>query len=171
MPIERDWTHSVTEIPEEGLRVKRQATPAVREALAAELDLIACERLEVRYSVKPLSQGRFLLKGTLEADVVQTCVVSLDPVETRLVEPFEVEFWPGLEETPEVIEFDPLDTREIEPMEGNIIPVGRIIYEQFASAVPIHPRKEGAVFEPPSPREADAPVNPFAVLKNLKQQE
>ncbi len=59
MPIERDWTHSVTEIPEEGLRVKRQATPAVREALAAELDLIACERLEVRYS------GQTTLTGPL----------------------------------------------------------------------------------------------------------
>lgn len=171
MPIERDWTHSVAEIPEEGLRVKRRATAAARESLACELELVACERLEVCYSVKPLSLGRFLLKGMLEADVVQTCVVSLDPVETRLVEPFEVEFRPGLEDTPEVIEFDPLETRDIEPMEGDIIPVGRIVYEQLASAVPTHPRKEGAVFEPPASPEADAPDSPFAVLKNLKRQE
>ncbi len=39
--------------------------------------------------------GRLHLTGRLHADVTQTCVVSLDPVEASLDVPVEVEFWPA----------------------------------------------------------------------------
>lgn len=169
MSAELEWSHSVGEIPETGLAAERRATPEARTRIAAALDLIACSRLEARYSLQPLAQGRYLLEGTIDADVVQTCVVTLEPVEGHISEPFEVEFrpWPS---GAGVTEFDALEARDIEPLEGDKIPVGRIVYEQLASAIDPYPRKEGAMLEQPAEKteEVEEAVNPFAVLKQLK---
>lgn len=170
MTAELEWSHSVSDIPDSGLAAERHAKPAALAQLAKALDLVACDRLEARYEVMPLSQGRYLLEGTLEADVTQTCVISLDPVEARIIEPFEVEFRPGLAVTG-IAEFDALEVRDIEPLEGGTIPVGRIVYEHLASAINPYPRKEGMELEQPSAngREGNVEAGPFAVLKQLKQ--
>lgn len=165
--VELDWTYGIGEIPESGLSAERHATPAARAAIAAVLDLVACDRLEASYEVKPLSQGRYLLQGTVVADIIQSCVVTLEPVESRLVEPFEVEFRPGAPSG--VAEFDALEVRDIEPLEGGVIPVGRIVYEHLASAIDPYPRKEGVVLEPlSSGSDGDQDASPFAVLKQLR---
>lgn len=170
MAAKPEWTHSTSDIPETGLAVERHATPTVRLEIADALDLIACERLDARYEIRRLTRGRYLLQGTLEADVTQSCVVTLEPVETHVVEPFEVEFRPGLPDTAGIAEFDALEARDIEPLEGESIPVGRIIYEQLAAAIPAYPRKEGVAFEqPPGPEGTDAPAGPFAVLDQLRK--
>lgn len=168
MAAELDWSYSISDIPETGLAAERRATPAARAEIAAALDLLACNRLETRYEVKPLSQGWYLLVGTLEADVTQSCVVTLEPVESHLVEPLEVEFRPGLPAG--VAEFDALEARDIEPLEGGAIPLGRIVYEHLASAIDPYPRKEGVVLEQPSggSKDAEEGANPFAILKQLK---
>jgi len=168
MAAEIEWSHKIGEVPAIGLSAERHATPALRAEIAATLDLIACERLDVRYDITPLSQGRYLLEGTLVADVTQSCVVTLEPVETHLVEPFEVEFRPEAPDAEDEVEFDALESRDIEPLEGDTIPVGRIVYEQLASAVPAYPRKEGAAFEQPPEPEATRSAGPFAVLEQLK---
>jgi len=169
MAAELNWSHSLGEIPESGLTAERHATPAARAEIAAALDLLACKRLQARYKVTPLSQGRYLLEGTVEADVVQACVVSLEPVESRIAEPFEVEFrpWPS---GVSVAEFDALEAIDIEPLEGDTIPVGRIVYEQLASAIDPYPRKQGATLEQPASEAAEMreEAGPFAVLKQLK---
>lgn len=171
MSAELDWSYSIAEIPDAGLTAERSATPAMRTALATALDLLACSRLEVRYEVNPLPRGRYVLEGTLEADVTQSCVVTLEPVESRIVEPFEVEFRPGLaREASEVTEFDALEARDIEPLEDGTIPIGRIVYEHLASAINPYPRKEGVVLEQPSsePTDAGGESGPFAALRQLK---
>lgn len=169
MAAQLEWSHSICEIPETGLAAERHAAPEARAEIAAELDLLACERLDARYEIKPLSQGRFLLQGMLEADVIQSCVVTLEPVETHVVEPFEAEFRPGLTEALGSAEFDALAEREIEPLEGESIPVGRIVYEHLASAIPAYPRKEGVAFEQPPVPEGAETTSPFAVLEQLKK--
>lgn len=168
MAAELDWTYGIGDIPESGLSAERRATPAACAGIAAALDLVACNRLEARYEIKPLSQGRYLLEGSLEADITQSCVVTLEPVESHLLEPFEVEFRPGAPTG--VAEFDALEARDIEPLEGGVIPVGRIVYEHLASAIEPYPRKEGAVLDQQvsGRREAEEGTSPFAVLKQLR---
>ncbi|MCL4765285.1 MAG: DUF177 domain-containing protein [Hyphomicrobiaceae bacterium] len=169
MAAELDWVHSVGEVPESGLQGERRATPAQRAAVASALDLIACDRLEASYQLKPLAQGRYLLKGSLEAEVEQSCVVTLEPVASRISEAFEVELRPGLPGTASVAEFDALEARDIEPLEGGIIPLGQIVYEHLASAIDPYPRKEGVVLEQSAFRaDTQAEASPFAVLKQLK---
>jgi hypothetical protein len=69
------------------------ATPAEMDAIAGLLDLVRLEgpTLDCRFTHG--GSGRLRLTGRLKADVTQTCVVSLDPVEARIDVPLEVEFW------------------------------------------------------------------------------
>ncbi len=167
MSTHLDWRHSVTDIPEHGLTMKRSADGEVRAFVAAELDIMGCSRLDARYEIKSLGHGGYLLSGQLNADVTQACVITLEPVEERIDEPFEVEFRPGETLT---AEFDAMETRDIEPLIDGLIPVGRIVYEQLASALNPYPRKEGAEHQslPEKQETPEARGNPFAVLKNLK---
>lgn len=167
MTARLDWFHTSTEIPEEGFSSVRSAREDLRAALCDDLDLLGCSRLDASYLIRPLSQGRYLLTGMIQADVTQSCVVSLEPVESHIEEPFEVEFRPG---GPSSGDFDALDIRDIEPLEGGVIPVGRIVYEQFASALDPYPRKEGVQLDTDAveSRGEDDRDNPFDVLKQLK---
>ena len=165
-----EWTHTTGDVPEAGLAAVRHATPAARQQIAEALDLMSCDRLAARYEIKPLTQGRYLLVGTLEAEVTLACVVTLEPVETVVTDSFEVEFRPGLPEVAGIPEFDALEARDIEPLENQSIPVGRIVYEHLASAIPTYPRKAGVAFEPPpEPKGLEPPTSPFAVLEKLKK--
>lgn len=166
MTIELDWTHALSHIPEDGLTLHRNASPQQRAELARDLEVPACSRFEVRYEIRPLSHGRYALTGKLVADVTQSCVVSLEPIESHIEEPIEVEFRPGAQSE---TDFDALETRDIEPL-GDTIPVGRIAFELLSSSLDPYPRKEGIAFDAAQeePDEPDVRSNPFDVLKNLK---
>src|SRR3989304_2285236 len=70
------------------------ATQAEMDAIAHMLDLVALKGLTFLYRLNHGGGGRLHLTGRLHANVTQTCVVSLDPVEANLDVPVEVEFWP-----------------------------------------------------------------------------
>jgi uncharacterized metal-binding protein YceD (DUF177 family) len=167
-----DWAHTVSDIPASGLKVRRAATDSERGALAADLDIVACSRLEVGYEIRSLSSGRYLLTGYLEADVVQSCVVTLEPVGEELKESFEAEFQPPDElATARSHDLDPFETKEIEPLSDGHIAVGRVVYEQIAAALDPYPRAAGATFswtEPESSAQRGAAQGPFDVLKQLR---
>jgi hypothetical protein len=166
------WTHGTDGIAEQGITVERAATAEERAALAIALDLVACERLEARYTIQPRAHGQFLATGTVEAAVVQSCVVTLEPVSSRFVEPFEIDFYPPERlPKPGLGEVDVLTAPDCEPIEEGLIPIGRIIYEHVATGIDPYPRKEGAVFQWPD-REArpndEQRHSPFGVLAKLK---
>jgi uncharacterized metal-binding protein YceD (DUF177 family) len=166
------WAHDTDAITEYGLEVERVATAEERVELAKALELVACDRLETRYTIRPLANGQYLATGTVEAAVVQSCVVTLEPVNSRIVERFEVDFWPP-EKLPEPGSggFDVLAAPDCEPIEGGIIPIGRIVYEHVATALDPYPRKEGAEFrwrDPEDRPDDERRDSPFAVLAKLK---
>lgn len=160
----------------DGARGEIAVSDADMEAIAAMLDLVALDGLTLDYRFDHRGGGRLRLVGTLRAKVTQTCIVSLDPVETRLEVPVEAEFWPaaligpsersteepgrpGLFDWPEAI----VDGR---------IDLGPIIYESLATALDPYPKREGARFdwsqEPPGEAEG-AGSGPFAALAALKR--
>lgn len=170
--ITRTWIHLTTDIPSRGMDAQRTATPEERADLARCLEIPAVERLEVRYQIKPLSGGRYRLDGTLKASVVQSCIVTLDPVPTTLEDRMEVEFRSDPAKEPQGKlgeELIVLEVPEYEPLEHNRLEVGRIVAETLAAALPAYPRATGAALEkneagPPEP----GPVNPFAALAGWK---
>jgi hypothetical protein len=164
------WDHPTQDIPEAGLTVERAADSGERERIAAAIDLTACVKLEARYSITPLSLGRYKLAGDLHAELEQACVVTLEPVASTIDETFAVIYWP-----PEVMPEPPDGQVDIdgepdaEPIRSGQIDAGRIVFETLAAAVDPFPRRAGATFEGPlSSPQADRPESPFAVLASLK---
>ena len=90
-----DWTYATATSASAAHRGTRRATAAERAALAKALDILSCDELVARYEIAPLGGGRFLLRGDIEADVTQACVVTLDPVPAHLADRFAVELGPG----------------------------------------------------------------------------
>ena len=153
-----------------------QVTEVEREAVAKMLDLEALDQLTLTYRFDQIGGGRLRLAGTLRADVTQTCVLSLEPIERFLEAPVEVEFWPealiagsdtsvaesgtsGLLDWPEAI----VDGR---------IDLGPVVYDCLATALDPYPKREGASFDWPSgaaEEEEGAESGPFSALAALKK--
>lgn len=169
------WVHRVEDIPERGLTAERVASENELTALALALDIAACRRLAVAYRLKPLGGGRYQLTGTIAADVTQSCIVTLEPIESEIREAFEEEYWP-----PELLREDAKgkggeDEQEIltqhvrEAVEHGQIAVGRLVYEHIATALDPYPRRPDAAFHWQEPDgQPAASDNPFAVLARLK---
>ncbi|MGB6390427.1 MAG: DUF177 domain-containing protein [Methyloceanibacter sp.] len=146
---------------------------AERQSLAALLDLAALDRLSFVFRFDGFGEGRFALHGKLRAAATQTCVVSLDPVESALEIPVELEFWPArLVETFRETADETTD-RELrdwpEPIADGKIDLGPIIYQTLATGLDPYPKREGASFAWPEDGSPEMPKGPFAALEQLKQ--
>jgi uncharacterized metal-binding protein YceD (DUF177 family) len=167
------WTHATADIPSRGLDETRTATPEELAALAADLGIERIDSLEARYRIVSLAGGRYRLAGRLIARVVQACVVTLDPVESKLDEPLAVEFRPSVElaraEDPTDSEQSALEAEEYEPIEHGRLAVGRIVVETLTAALPQYPRTPDAALDHTEAAPAEpGPTSPFAALKGWK---
>jgi uncharacterized metal-binding protein YceD (DUF177 family) len=171
MSIDVTWSHSTLDIPHGGLDSHRTATVAERTQLAAALELLSLERLEVRYRIVRRAGGRFHLTGRLHASVVQECGITLEPVPAEIDEELDLEFWPGESRPePEPGEHEALALDEIEPIENERLAVGRVVFETLASTLDPYPRAQGAEFRwQDNTTERTSTSNPFAALARWKQ--
>lgn len=167
--------HALVDIPAGGLKATWSASPEEREQVRIALDIVHCDRIEVRYRVHARGQSSWQLTATIEADLSQACVVTLDPMPEHILAEIEVEFRrpEAPASTAEIVLDDPFDEGEVEPVENGQIDIGRVIYEEIAARLDPFPRAPDAAFdvsEAKGPATADAPdtANPFAVLKALK---
>ena len=167
-----DWGHSTDEVHAGGLEIKRAATDAERVALAAALNVLACESLKLGYRLKRAPADGYRLKGKLVAEIVQACVITLAPVHETVTLDLAVEFRPAEEMAgADSGAIDLEEETEIEPIEGKWMAVGRIVFEELAAGLNPYPRRPGAEFEPVVEAEnaaESAKESPFAVLAKLK---
>lgn len=163
-----------------------EATESERRALAERLELESIDSLTATVRLRATRGGQMIrVSGVLEADVVQTCIVSLDPVPAHVSESFEALFAPPslIEDPGEEIDIDPYlsDEDEPEPMLNNRIDIGELTAQHLSLGLDPYPRagdaafegyddgeeEEAAAVEPDLPEEPQKP-NPFAVLERLK---
>src|SRR5262249_59077721 len=97
------------------------AAPEEGEALARRFDLLSLDRLEGEIRLQRLDGGFVRLRGRLGADVVQACVISLEPVASVLERDFAVLY--GSTESGKSVIVD-LETDEAEPFDGGAIDIG-----------------------------------------------
>jgi uncharacterized metal-binding protein YceD (DUF177 family) len=160
----------------EGEEVSIEINRAERDTIARLLDLVALDDLRFTFRIQRRGEGRLALSGTLEAAATQTCVVSLEPVASRLEVPVEVEFWPRhlIEDRAETVDeaanHGTLDWPE--PIVDGKIDLGPVVYETFVTGLDPYPKREGVSFEWSEPGaesgSEDKPESPFAALKQLK---
>lgn len=159
---------SVARVGEAGLRQRVEAKPAECEKIAEYLELAALLSLTADVALAPWRGKGLRVTGTLAADVTQTCVVSLEPVEARVEAEFERRFLPAesLGGAPEHDIF--VDVEGEEPPEplGHDVDLGEILVEELSLNLDPYPRKPGVEFK--SDDASAAGENPFAALAKLK---
>lgn len=153
-----------------------------RDALVRRFELVSLDYLEGVLKLRMVRAGRGLhVTGTVRAGVVQQCVVSLEPLETKIEEEFSLDFdllSPDEQDAPqEVLEeevaFDPEEERE--PLNGQMLDLGELLTQQMAIALPAFPRKPEAALERSQwgseavEEEFSEEVSPFSKLKELKK--
>jgi hypothetical protein len=169
----------VDEVPEGGLDVSIAADAAALRALAAVDELPNVASLNADFHVVRTSGGRFNVSGEMRARVTQLCVVSLEPFESDIAEPIDVDFIlppdakpahgaasPGFDSDAGAdlsMERDPPDVI----VDGKI-DLGALAAEFMALGLDPYPKKPGVVFEPPNSPDEDASNSPFGILRNLK---
>jgi len=164
---------AVLQVPEGGLHRELDADEAVRRAIADAAGLREVLSAHASLEVTPKGGGRFHVAGNVCARVGQTCVVTLDPIESDIDEPIDLILAPP-EQIPELAALvdDGADGDEEtpdppEPIVNGIIDLGRLATDALFLGVDPYPRKQDAVFEhevtPPDPED-----HPFAALKALK---
>jgi len=166
---------AVAQIPDTGLHRDLQADEAVRHAIADVGDLREVLSAQASFDVTPKSGGRYHVAGHVRARIGQTCVVTLEPMESDIDEPIDLTFVPP-DQIPEMAalvddaEQSDGDTPDPpEPIENGIIDLGRVATDALYLAVNPYPRKPDAVFEPLVEAE-DPEDHPFAALKALKDE-
>jgi uncharacterized metal-binding protein YceD (DUF177 family) len=147
------------------------AEPAEREALARRFGLLSLERLSADLELRRLAGDTISLSGHLNADVVQSCVVTLVPLPARIDADFAINY--GVERPePATVDLDPLDQTELESLADGQIDLGEAVAQQLAIALDPYPRAPGAAL--PSgdfqgPEEKTGKIRPFAGLSALKK--
>ena len=116
------------------------------------------------------------MRVNLVADVIQSCVVTLDPVAAHIDEWFELEYVPGngpekINGNAEVV-FDVEDDDPPETMHGGAFDIGEAIAERLALLLDDYPRKPGAEFTDTMNQTDDRAIaeHPFAVLKDRHEE-
>lgn len=142
-----------------------------RHALATELDLAGLRKLRFEVKIAPI-EGGFQLNGKLGATVAQPCVVTLEPVTTRIDVDVTRSYLSDLpeptEEESEIPEDDSQDAL------GSIIDLEALLTEALALNLPLYPRSPGAALEDAEPEpgpeidEAVETTKPFAGLGALR---
>ncbi len=142
-------------------------TPAQAAALARLMGASGLRKMRFRGRLVPLEPRGWELQATLGATVVQPCVVTLDPVTTRIDQPVHRRFLPMSAPAATEIRLDAEDDDEIEPLTERI-DLGLIATEALALALPAYPRAAGAELPSSEPSDDDEVIRPFAALAALR---
>lgn len=116
-----------------------------RARLATDLDLLGLRKLRFAGRLIPGGARDWRLEAVLGATVVQPCVVTAEPVTTRLDETVERRYLADLDEpTGEEVEMPEDDTLEPVPA---VLDLSAVLLEALALALPIYPRAPGAALD------------------------
>ncbi|MDE1937575.1 MAG: hypothetical protein KGI68_01020 [Alphaproteobacteria bacterium] len=120
--------------------------------------------------LRRVSQNRFAFEAELNADILQSCIVTLEPLETHITRHIarELHYVPRPHADDGELTLAAGDDEVPEEISSLDYDLAGPVLEEFVLAIDLYPRKEGVAFEPPK-EQAETPQSPFAVLKSLKQ--
>jgi uncharacterized metal-binding protein YceD (DUF177 family) len=145
---------SVVRLPQAGMPVTLKADDKELKRLAKAFDLIDVTGFTAEMLVKKWRKDGVKVTGTVKADIVQSCVVTLEPINATVTNEIEAVFVPENSKLSRpqisgegeiIIDYDGPDLPET--FSGDTIDVGALAEEMFGLAIDPYPRKEGADFE------------------------
>lgn len=117
-------------------------------AIAKRLRIPGISRLEAELAIRRGRGDLLHVKGSLNAVLTQTCVVSLEDFESEVTEPIDATYIDGAPLPPQesqTLENDDPDAPE--PVVNGRIDLGELTVQCLSLALDPHPRKPGVVFE------------------------
>ncbi len=146
-------------------------------ALARWVGVEALENFKAEIELRKLSPTRYSYEAELTADVVQSCVVTLDPVRSHIERHLSRQLvlspsayrrgqkgddWP----------IAPAEDDAPEEIASLRYDLAAPLLEELVLAIDPYPRAAGVAFAPPPGADltSELPESPFAVLKRLKNQ-
>jgi uncharacterized metal-binding protein YceD (DUF177 family) len=157
------------EIGERELVRDIKATEEECAALAKRFGLVSLTRLNANVHLRWV-QGRKLLKltGAFAADVEQSCVVTLDPVQEHIAGTLDILFErPAKPAALDERTVDMTSVDDAEPLPETALDVGEVVAEELALSLNPYPRKPDASFG--DKEAAERTPSPFDVLARLKR--
>jgi uncharacterized metal-binding protein YceD (DUF177 family) len=174
---------SVQRLPQKGLTVKIEANNHEREALRDVHELEDVKSFKADLQIVPWKKDGVRVRGVVKAEIVQSCIVTLEPIDAKIDAEVDTIFVPEnsrlarlpLDENGElIISAEGPDIPET--FSGDMLDAGAIAEEFFELAIDPYPRKEGVEAAAPvvasfgeEEKDAEKPANPFAALKEWKQ--
>lgn len=154
-----------------------EVNPAAEEmsAIAEQLGLLGLRKLRFTGQIVAEGQRDWRLEAKLGATVVQPCVLSLEPVTTRIDDSIIRRFLAQMpdNEDSEEEEVEMPEDDSIEPL-GKMIDPAAVMIEALSLALPLYPRADGAALgdtaftEPGKEALKDEDLKPFAGLAALR---
>lgn len=166
-------------------RIKVDAIPAEGRLVSVDTDAVQREYLAERFQVRAVEnfsasvtatrfRGGVRVQGEVQGAVVQSCIVTRDPVVQAISEPIDRVFLPGQHEADgagagaEV--FVNLEDEDFpDYFEGNEIDLADLVMEIFALAIDLYPRAPGAHLPDGVAGDDPSDASPFAALESLKK--
>ncbi|MEM6887672.1 MAG: DUF177 domain-containing protein [Pseudomonadota bacterium] len=150
-----------------------QLSPDVLASLAEQWQLKSLRKVSFSGQIRAEGRTDWRLTGHLGATVVQPCVVTLDPVSTR-IETDVTRLYTPLYTEPDTLEAEMPADDTIEPL-GRWIDPQAVLEETLALALPLYPRKDPTrtgdmvYAEPGVTPMRDEDARPFASLAELRE--
>ncbi|MBV9548888.1 MAG: DUF177 domain-containing protein [Alphaproteobacteria bacterium] len=166
--ISRDF--NLARLGNAGDQVRLEAGEAERSAIAALAGVLSLSRFVATVTLQKTGPTKFLLSYELEAEVVQSCVVTLEPVASQIRRSFRRELhFQGHERSaaPAASDISPDEADEVENITSLHFDLAGPAIEEFLLALDPYPRRPGVEFDPGEDAKARA-ESPFAALKSLK---
>lgn len=160
-----------------GRHFKFQATEEESRALARRYSVQSVDDLNAECKIAPARKGLFKLDASFSVTIVQSCGISLDPVEDKISGKFTLVLQQSPRQKREATEIDfSHDEEDIEILDSNLIDIGELIAQHLSLEINPYPRRQDATGEELGQKiikEEDLLLevekkNPFAVLKSLK---
>jgi len=111
--------------------------------IAADLGILSLKKTRFTGALEFNGQGELILSGDLGATATQACVVSLEPVRTRIETPVRRRYSPDAASLEEEHQLLPEDDENMDPLEA-VVDLGAVLSEAIALELPEFPRIEGA---------------------------
>jgi hypothetical protein len=168
------FSHEVVagDIPAGGRRYRIEADAQERRLLAEAIGIPEIASLGAELEVRPVRGRWFSVRGALKAKVVQTDVVTLDPVIQEMAEEIDVTLMPAerpaLRSRRKEVLVDALEAEGRDLYHNGRIDLGMIVGEHLAVGLDPYPRAPGVDFAGYVEDDPTADPSPFAVLAKLR---
>lgn len=174
-PIEDLIFVDINAVPVDGaLPFEISGSTSQRAAMAEALGVPAVRKLRASGEILRPTPGTVIVSGEVGATVEQTCVVTLEPVTTRIDEPIRRTFSANVTDVEDDYQIREDEDVNVDPL-GDAVDLAAVVAETLALALPPYPRADGASLDatqfaaPGVTPMTDEAARPFAALEALKE--